>query len=74
MNRPKEHRKAQREGKQKENNVCIICGKKTKSAEGHHLIPFFIRAPADDTNITAMCKRCHKLYHSGKLPIDIDRF
>lgn len=74
MKRPIEHIRAQKEGKRKENNVCVVCGRKTRNAEGHHLIPFSECGPADDVNITAMCRRCHRLYHSGKLPIDIDRF
>lgn len=74
MKRPKEHTTVQKKGKREENNVCIICGRKTKSAQGHHLIFFSQGGPATTQNITAMCKRCHRLYHSGKLNVDIDRF
>ena len=72
--RPKEHQDAQRIGKQQENNICIICGQQTDSAQGHHIIFYSEGGPADTQNITAMCKRCHDLYHQGKLNVDIDRF
>lgn len=72
--RPYKHRKAQKEAKSLEQNQCIVCGKVDPNAEGHHLIFYSEGGSADMQNMVTMCRSCHRLYHAGKLDIDIERF
>ncbi len=72
--RPKEHIKAQKEVKELEGYQCLVCGIVTKSAHGHHLIPYSEGGSADMQNMTALCPSCHRKYHNGELKIDIYRF
>jgi 5-methylcytosine-specific restriction endonuclease McrA len=72
--RPKEHLKAQKAVKQRDGNVCEICGKVSEIANGHHVIPYSDGGSADLKNMMTLCPECHRAYHSGKLKVDIWRF
>jgi 5-methylcytosine-specific restriction endonuclease McrA len=72
--RPYEHKKVQKEVKEVEGYQCMVCGKITQKAHGHHLIPYSEGGEADLQNMITFCPECHRKYHSGELNIDIDRF
>lgn len=73
MNRPSEHKKAQKQIKELQSYQCSVCGKIDK-AEGHHLIPYSEGGSSDLPNMITMCQDCHRKYHRGELKIDISRF
>jgi 5-methylcytosine-specific restriction endonuclease McrA len=64
------HIKAQKEGKERDQNVCQLCGAKEK-IEGHHIINFAYGGAATADNIISLCKRCHQAVHKGKVDITI---
>lgn len=70
-NRPYEHIKAQKEGKEEGGYRCVVCGKVDKGNHGHHVIYYSEGGPASKKNIIVLCIECHSLYHAGKLNIDI---
>ncbi|PTY41209.1 HNH endonuclease [Brachyspira hampsonii] len=72
--RSNEHIKAQKEGKEIEGYVCAVCGKVDKKNHGHHIIYYSEDGAGVHENIITLCPECHRLYHSGKLNIDILRF
>ena len=68
------HRKAQREGKDRDGSVCMICGRYCENAQGHHVIYVSEGGLATTDNIVTLCDECHRDYHSGQLKIDIGTF
>lgn len=72
--RSKEHINAQKKGKEIEGYVCAICLKVCKDSHGHHIIYYSEGGPGTPQNIITLCPKCHRLYHSGKLNLDIIRF
>ncbi|WP_204106062.1 MULTISPECIES: HNH endonuclease [Spirulina sp. CCY15215] len=74
QNRPYKHRKAQKEVKEYEQYQCMVCGKISQNAQGHHLIPYSEGGSADMQNMITLCLDCHRKYHRGELNIDIYRF
>lgn len=73
--RPYSHTRRQREIKEIQANICIVCWEtERKLARGHHLIPYSEEGSDDIINFVTLCDDCHKKYHSGKLSIDIYRF
>lgn len=72
--RPTDHIKAQKEGKEQESYMCMLCLKQYKGNHGHHLIHYSENGPAISENIVTLCPDCHKKYHAGEIPIDIGRY
>ena len=72
--RPAAHRKAQREGKIRDDYACAFCGRQLLENQGHHIIPYSEGGPASTDNILTLCPRCHRAYHNGEINIDIIRF
>ena len=70
-NRSKEHVKVQREGKERDQHTCQICGSKNHT-EGHHIMDVSFGGAANIDNIVTLCRDCHKNVHRGI--IDIFRF
>lgn len=74
FDRDSEHKKAQREGKNRDGYVCMICGRYCEKAQGHHVIYVSEGGPRTTKNIVTLCNECHKDYHGGKLKLDIGTF
>lgn len=72
--RSNEHINAQKKGKEVEGYVCAVCLKVSKSNHGHHIIYYSEGGPGNHINIITLCPECHRLYHAGKLNLDIIRF
>lgn len=64
-----EHTKVQRQGKERDQYMCFICGIIGNTAEGHHMLLHSEDGPAMIENIITLCKPCHIDYHAGRLPI-----
>lgn len=69
--RSSSHIKAQRQGKERDNFTCQVCGGRDRP-EGHHIIDYQYGGSDDPDNIITLCKECHKKVHKGK--IDIIKF
>lgn len=67
--RSSQHRKAQREGKKRDNYTCQICGSK-EHVEGHHIFDFIFGGAANKDNIITLCHKHHKDVHDGKIMIN----
>ena len=74
VKRNNQHINIQKKGKQIDEYMCLICLKQYKSNHGHHFIFFSEGGEATTDNIITLCPECHRLYHSGKLRVDIRRF
>ena len=74
FDRNSDHIRAQREVKERDGYVCMICGRYCSKAQGHHVIYVSEGGPASTRNIITLCDQCHRDYHSGKLKIDIGTF
>lgn len=72
--RSKEHREAQKKGKELDDFVCFFCLKRHKSNHGHHIILYSEDGQAVVENMITLCRECHTAYHSGKIKLDIGRF
>ncbi len=68
------HINAQKEAKERDGYVCMICGKYSEKAQGHHVIYVSEGGPASTKNMITLCDECHRDYHRGKLKIDIGTF
>ncbi len=68
--RSSEHRRAQREGKKRDNYTCQICGS-TENTQGHHAFDVQFDGKADAENIVTLCDSCHKKAHRGLLDLFI---
>lgn len=72
--RNSEHIKAQREGKEADAYTCFFCLRQYDGNHGHHIILYSEGGEATVGNMITLCPECHRLYHSGKLKIDLTRF
>ena len=70
-NRSSDHIKAQRQGKERDNYTCQICGD-TEHVQGHHIVDVQFNGAAIVDNIVTLCEYHHRKVHSGR--IDIDKF
>lgn len=66
--RGSDHLKAQRLGKERDGNVCQVCGS-TDNVEGHHLIDYAFGGAADPDNIITLCRKCHNAVHKGEIDL-----
>lgn len=74
MGRDYEHRKAQRDAKKEEQEICNICGS-TENLESHHLVEVCEGGAADTFNIVILCRSCHSEWHNEGLEgVTIERF
>ncbi len=62
------HKYAQRAGRERDGNVCQICGS-NNHVEGHHIIDYQFNGAALADNIISLCHRHHKEVHDGKIDI-----
>jgi 5-methylcytosine-specific restriction endonuclease McrA len=69
--RPSEHTKAQKAGRERDRNVCQVCGSSDK-VEGHHIVDYQYSGAADVDNIISLCHKHHRDVHNGL--IDIIKF
>ncbi len=60
--------KAQRMGKERDMQICQVCGS-TVSPQGHHIINHQYGGSASVNNIVTLCQRCHKQVHRGNIDI-----
>ena len=67
-NRSAEHRRAQRNGRERDLNTCQICGSK-EHVEGHHIIDYQFNGAALVVNIITLCRKHHHDVHNGKIDI-----
>ena len=72
--RDSKHISVQKQGKERDGYVCMICGVYCDKAQGHHILYVSEGGPASKKNIVTLCDNCHRDYHSGKLKIDIGSF
>ena len=72
--RDSSHTKAQKEAKERDGYVCMICGRYCEKAQGHHVIYVSEGGPGSTKNMVTLCDKCHRDYHSGKLKLDIGAF
>lgn len=70
-NRPSAHKRAQREGRERDRNTCQICGSKDH-VEGHHIVDYQFNGAALADNIITLCYKHHHDVHNGK--IDLFKF
>ncbi len=62
------HTKAQKQGRERDDNTCQVCGSAHK-VEGHHIIDHQYRGAPSKDNIIALCHDCHREVHSGRMDI-----
>ncbi len=62
------HTRAQREGRERDGNVCQICGS-TDRVEGHHIIDHQFAGAANTDNIIALCHKHHQDVHNGRIDL-----
>lgn len=62
------HKAAQRAGRDRDRNVCQICGS-TVDVEGHHIIDHQFGGAASKDNIVSLCHKHHRDVHDGKISI-----
>ncbi len=67
-NRSAAHTRAQRAGRERDGNICQICGSRDR-VEGHHIIDHQFNGAALADNIIALCHRHHNDVHNGKIDI-----
>lgn len=72
--RSSEHVSAQRKGKELDEFMCFFCLETYKSNHGHHIFFYSECGEATVENMITLCPECHRLYHSGKLKIELGRF
>ena len=62
------HTKVQREGRERDGNICQICGSNSH-VEGHHIIDYAFGGAAIADNIISLCHKHHRDVHDGKINI-----
>lgn len=62
------HTRVQRAGRERDLNICQICGSREK-VEGHHIIDHQYAGAANVDNIIALCHSCHAEVHKGKISL-----
>ena len=62
------HTKAQRAGRERDGNICQICGSR-EHVEGHHIIDHQFGGAALTDNIITLCHKHHNDVHNGKINI-----
>lgn len=73
--RPAEHVNAQRQIKEIQANVCIICWDTDgRKKHGHHLIYYSCDGSSGRANFITVCDNCHEKIHKGELNVDISSF
>ena len=65
------HIRAQKAGRERDGNICQICGS-TDHVEGHHIIDYLFSGAANIDNIISLCHKHHKDVHDGR--IDVMKF
>lgn len=63
------HTKVQKQGKERDQFMCFICGAVKDTAEGHHMLLHSEDGPEIIENIVTLCKPCHQDYHAGRLQV-----
>lgn len=72
--RSNKHISAQKKSKELDEFMCFFCLTTCKSNHGHHIFFYSEGGEATVENMITLCPRCHRLYHSGKLKIELGRF
>lgn len=67
-NRSTAHKRAQKAGRERDLNICQICGS-SDHVEGHHIIDHQFGGAALADNIISLCHKHHKDVHDGKIDI-----
>lgn len=67
-NRSAAHTRAQRTGRERDRNICQICGSRDH-VEGHHIIDHQFNGAALADNIIVLCHKHHNAVHNGKIDI-----
>lgn len=67
-NRSAAHIRAQRRGRERDGNICQICGS-IDHVEGHHIVYYQFNGAALADNIIALCRKHHNDVHNGKIKI-----
>ena len=67
-NRSSAHTRAQRAGRERDGNICQVCGSKDH-VEGHHIFDYQFGGAADKDNIVSLCHKHHRAIHDGLLNI-----
>lgn len=67
-NRSHAHTKAQRAGRERDGNVCQICGSRNQ-VQGHHIIDHQFGGAASVDNIVSLCQKHHNDVHNGRIDI-----
>ncbi len=62
------HLKAQKLARQRDDNICQICGSRNHTA-GHHTVDYQYGGKASVGNIVTLCNTCHKKVHNGTMDI-----
>lgn len=65
------HTRAQKAGRERDRNICQICGS-TDHVEGHHIIDYLFSGVANIDNIISLCHKHHNDVHRGR--IDVMKF
>lgn len=65
------HTRAQKAGRERDKNICQICGS-TDHVEGHHIIDYLFFGAANIDNIISLCHKHHNDVHRGR--IDVMKF
>lgn len=65
------HTRAQKAGRERDRNICQICGS-NNHVEGHHIIDYLFSGAASIDNIISLCHKHHNDVHRGR--IDIMKF
>ncbi len=67
-NRSAAHTRAQKAGRERDRNICQICGS-SDHVEGHHIIDHQFNGAALADNIITLCHKHHSDVHKGKIDI-----
>ncbi len=62
------HLKAQRAGRERDGNICQVCGSRDH-VEGHHILDYQFGGAADKENIISLCQNHHRKVHGGLIDI-----
>ena len=67
-NRSAAHTRAQKAGRERDGNICQICGS-SDHVEGHHIIDHQFGGAALADNIIALCRKHHNDVHNGRIDL-----
>lgn len=66
-----EHIKSQREIRERQSDICVVCFDSISPKHGHHITFHSLDGSSGLRNFATLCESCHRDYHAGTLKIDL---